>query len=88
MGILSARRFFNFLGTPYETSQKYIRIALLLVVMRKFIYVTGVLAASNFLFSVVFKVLHLMGAPALLMASAVFGVLFIGSAAWHKYHNV
>ena len=66
----------------------YIRISLLLRMTRKIIYVTGVFAASSFIFSVVFKVLHLMGAPSLLMASAVFGVLFIGSVAWYKYHGV
>tara|TARA_B100000795_G_scaffold55913_3_gene36865 strand:- start:448 stop:618 length:171 start_codon:yes stop_codon:yes gene_type:complete len=56
--------------------------------MRKIIYITGVLAASSLIFSVVFKVLHLMGAPLLLMASAVFGAVFISSVAWHKYHSV
>ena len=45
--------------------------------MRKIIYVTGVLAASSFIFSVVFKVLHLMGAPLLLISSAIFGCLFV-----------
>jgi hypothetical protein len=56
--------------------------------MRKIIYITGVLAASSLIFSVVFKVLHLMGAPLLLVASAVFGSVFIGSVAWHKYHSI
>jgi len=55
--------------------------------MRKIVYITGVLAALNFLLSVVFKTLHLMGAPTLLLISAVFGILFIVSSAWYKYRS-
>jgi O-antigen/teichoic acid export membrane protein len=53
--------------------------------MRKIVYITGVLAASNLLLSLVFKMLHLMGAPTLLLIGTFFGVLFIASAAWYKY---
>jgi len=55
--------------------------------MRKIVYITGVLAASNLILSLVFKMLHLMGAPTLLLISAFFGILFIASAAWYKYRS-
>jgi|TARA_B110000263_G_C15113742_1_gene421071 hypothetical protein len=55
--------------------------------MRKFVYITGVLALCSFFLSVVFKTLRWMEAPTLLLISTVFGVLFIISGAWYKYNQ-
>ena len=45
--------------------------------MKKIIYLTGILSACCFILSGVFKILHLMGAPLLLLSSAIFGCLFV-----------
>ena len=45
--------------------------------MKRIIYFTGVLSACCFILSGAFKILQLMGAPLLLMSSAVFGCLFV-----------
>ena len=45
--------------------------------MKKIIYLSGILSACCFIFSGVFKILHFMGAPLLLLSSAVFGCLFV-----------
>ncbi len=45
--------------------------------MKRIIYLTGVLSACCFILSGAFKILQLMGAPLLLMSSAVFGCLFV-----------
>ena len=45
--------------------------------MKKIIYFTVVLSTCCFILSGVFKILHLMGAPLLLMSSAIFGCLFV-----------
>ena len=45
--------------------------------MKRIIYITGVLSACCFILSGAFKILQLMGAPLLLISSAVFGCLFV-----------
>ena len=45
--------------------------------MKRIIYLTGVLSACCFILSGAFKILQLMGAPLLLISSAVFGCLFL-----------
>ena len=45
--------------------------------MKKFIYLSAILSACCFILSGVFKILHFMGAPLLLLSSAVFGCLFV-----------
>ena len=45
--------------------------------MKKIIYITGILSVCCFILSGAFKILQLMGAPLLLMSSAVFGCLFV-----------
>ena len=45
--------------------------------MKRIIYLTGVLSACCFILSGAFKILQLMGAPLLLISSAVFGCLFV-----------
>ena len=45
--------------------------------MKRIIYITGVLSACCFILSGAFKILQLMGAPLLLISSAVFGCLFL-----------
>tara|TARA_A200000113_G_scaffold158659_1_gene143387 strand:+ start:1370 stop:1600 length:231 start_codon:yes stop_codon:yes gene_type:complete len=45
--------------------------------MKRIIYLTAVLSACFFILSGAFKILQLMGAPLLLMSSAVFGCLFV-----------
>ena len=45
--------------------------------MKRIVYITGVLSACCFILSGAFKILQLMGAPLLLISSAVFGCLFV-----------
>ena len=45
--------------------------------MKKIIYITGILSVCCFILSGAFKILQFMGAPLLLMSSAVFGCLFV-----------
>ncbi|GIR72669.1 MAG: hypothetical protein CM15mP75_1810 [Flammeovirgaceae bacterium] len=44
--------------------------------MKRIVYLTGVLALCCFILSGTFKVLQLMGAPLLLISSAVFACFF------------
>ncbi len=53
--------------------------------MKKIIYLTVVLSACCFILSGVFKILHLMGAPLLLILSAVFGFFFVMLFAVSKF---
>ena len=46
---------------------------------RKVMVANGAIALGSFLLSVLFKIFHLMGAPTLLMISALFGCLFLGT---------
>jgi arginine exporter protein ArgO len=55
--------------------------------MKKIIYLTVVLSACCFILSGVFKILHLMGAPLLLILSAVFGFFFVMLFAVSKFRD-
>lgn len=55
--------------------------------MRKFVFISGVLALCSFVISVIFKVLSLMGAPTFLLLSAIFTCLFIVSFAIYKFKS-
>ena len=53
--------------------------------MRKFVFISGILALCSFVISVIFKVLSLMGAPTFLLLSTIFTCLFIVSFAIYKF---
>jgi arginine exporter protein ArgO len=55
--------------------------------MKKIMYLTVILSACSFILSGVFKILHLMGAPFLLISSAVFGCLFVILFAVSKFRD-
>ena len=55
--------------------------------MKRIVYLTGVLALCCFILSGTFKVLQLMGAPLLLISSAVFACFFIISFAIYKFRS-
>ena len=55
--------------------------------MKRITYLTGVLSACFFILSGAFKVLQLMGAPLLLMSSAVFGCLFVILFSFGKFRD-
>ena len=55
--------------------------------MKKIIYITVILSACCFILSGVFKILHLMGAPLLLISSAVFGCFFVILFALSKFRD-
>ena len=53
--------------------------------MRKFVFISGVIALCSFVMSVIFKVLSLMGAQILLLVSGISPCLFIVSFAIYKF---
>jgi len=53
--------------------------------MKRIVYITGVISLCCFVLSGAFKILQLMGAPLLLISSAVFACFFIISFAIFKY---
>ncbi len=53
--------------------------------MKRIVYITGVLSLCCFVLSGTFKILQLMGAPLLLISSAVFACFFIISFAIYKF---
>ena len=55
--------------------------------MKRIIYLTGVLSVFCFILSGAFKILQLMGAPLILMSSAVFGCLFVILYTTNKFMN-
>ena len=55
--------------------------------MKRIVYLTGVIALCCFILSGTFKVLQLMGAPLLLISSAVFACFFIISFAIYKFRS-
>lgn len=55
--------------------------------MKKIIYLTVVLSTCCFILSGVFKILHLMGAPLLLISSGVFGCFFVILFAISKFRD-
>ena len=55
--------------------------------MKKFVFVSGVIALCSFVMSVIFKILSLMGAPTLLFVSGIFTCLFIASFAIYKFNS-
>jgi len=54
--------------------------------MKKLVYITGALALCSFVMSGVFKILHFMGAPTLLLSSGIFTCLFIISFAIYRFN--
>ena len=53
--------------------------------MKKIVYISAILALCCFIMSGIFKTLHLMGAPQLLLSSGVFACLFVISFAIQRF---